>query len=94
MRGFSVSNAAEHDLADIYAHWARRAAPESAARLIDAIVDRFWLIGEYPESGRDCDECGKGAKCFPAGTYLIFYRKARSGVVIARVVGGQVRMTP
>jgi toxin ParE1/3/4 len=66
----------------------RRATPENAARLVDAILERFWLIGEYPESGRDCDECGKGAKCFPAGKYLIYYRKARSSVVIARVAGG------
>ena len=42
-----LSENAERDLDEIFSHWAERASPEIADRLIDKITDRFWLLGEY-----------------------------------------------
>ena len=88
MKRYRVSKDAEKDLAEIFAYWAQRASPDIADRLIDAIVERFWLLGEYPEAGRACDDIEPGVRCFPAGQHLIYDRKARGGVEIAHVFRG------
>ena len=51
MKRYRVSTEAERDLDGIFVYWAERASLDVAERLIDAIVERFWLLGEYPESG-------------------------------------------
>ena len=79
MKRYRVSQAAEKDLDEIFKDWAERASIDTADRLIDAIAERFWLLGEYPESGRACEDIGPGIRCFPAGQYLIYYRKAPRG---------------
>jgi plasmid stabilization system protein ParE len=88
MKRYRVSKEAENDLDEIFAYWAERANLDIADRLIDAIVDRFWLLGEYPESGRACDDIQAGTRCVPAGKYLIYYRKMRRRVEIAHVFRG------
>ena len=88
MKRYRVSKAAENDLDEIFAYWAERASIGVADRLIDAVVERFWLLGEYTEAGRRGDDIKPGTRCFPAGKYLIYYRKMRRGVEIAHVFRG------
>jgi toxin ParE1/3/4 len=85
---YRVSADAERELDDIFAYWAKRASPEIAVRLIDSIVDRFWLLGAHPHSGRACDDIESGLKCFPAGKYLIYYRAGRNRTDILHVFHG------
>jgi toxin ParE1/3/4 len=85
MKRYRVSKEAEKDLDEIFVYWAEQASLETADRLIDSIVERFWLLGEYPESGRECGDIRPGARCFPAGQYLIYYRKMRLRIEIAHV---------
>ena len=88
MKAYRVSKDAEKDLDEIFEYWAERASLAIADRLIDAIVERFWLLGEYPDAGRECPDLAPGARCFPAGEYLIYYRKKRRLVEIAHVFHG------
>ena len=74
MKHGRVSQAAEKDLGEIFAYWAQRADMNVADRLIEAIIERFWLLGEYPDSGRAGEDIAPGVRCFPAGQYLIYYR--------------------
>jgi toxin ParE1/3/4 len=85
---YRVTKQAEQDLDEIYVYWAKRASPETADRLMDRIVDRFWLIGEYPDAGRLSEDTAAGVKCFPAGKYLIYYRATRQGIDILHVFHG------
>jgi plasmid stabilization system protein ParE len=85
---YRVSADAEIDLDEIFLYWAQRAGPEAADRLIDSIVDRFWLLGEHPDAGRPCGEIAEGVKCFPAGKHLIYYRKTRRGADILHIFHG------
>lgn len=85
---YRVTKQAEKDLDEIYLYWARRATPETADRLIDSILDRFWLLGEYPDAGKRSDDIAAGVKCFPAGKYLIYYRATRRGTDILHVFHG------
>ena len=88
MKRFRVSDHAKLDLQEVFRYWSERAGPEVAGRLIDGIVERFWILGQYPDAGRPCDNIAPGVKCFPAGRYLIYYRKIRSGVEVAHVFHG------
>ena len=82
---YRVTRQAEEDLDEIYVYWAKRASPGAADRLIDSIVDRFWLLGELPDAGRASEDIVAGVKCFPAGKYLIYYRATRRGTDILQV---------
>ena len=88
MTRYRVSRDAERDLDEIFLYWARRASLEVADRLIDSITERFWLVGEHPDAGRPSDEIAAGVKCFPAGKYLIYYRRTRRGTEILHVFHG------
>jgi toxin ParE1/3/4 len=96
---YRITPQAEQDLDEIYVYWAKRASPETANRLIDSIVDRFWLLGEHPDAGRKSEEVAAGVKCFPAGKYLIYCRATRRGTDIlyvfhgARDLGRALRVT-
>jgi toxin ParE1/3/4 len=84
-----VSADASRDLDDLFLYWAVRAGLEVADRLIDSITERFWLLGEHPEAGRPADEVAAGVKCFPAGKYLIYYRRTRRGTEILHIFHGE-----
>jgi toxin ParE1/3/4 len=85
---YRVSKDANQDLDEIFLYWAKRAGLNVADRLVDSIVDRFWLLREYADAGSPCEHIAAGVKCFPAGKYLIYYRKTRHGTVILHVFHG------
>jgi toxin ParE1/3/4 len=85
---YRLSRDAERDLDEIFVYWAKRASLEVADRLIDSIVDRFWLLAEYPDAGKPVEDIAAGVKSFPAGKYLIYYRKTRRGTEILHVFHG------
>ena len=88
MKRFRVSDEAQQDLDEVFLYWAHRTGLAVADRVVDSIVERFWILGQYPDSGRPCNDVAPGVKCFPAGNYLIYYRKIRHGVEISRVFHG------
>jgi toxin ParE1/3/4 len=85
---YRVSEDGERDLEEIFLYWASRTSLEIADRVVDRITERFWLLGEHPNAGRAADDIAKGVKCFPAGNYLIYYRKTRRGTDILHVFHG------
>jgi toxin ParE1/3/4 len=85
---YRVSRDAERDLEEIFVYWAKRASPEVADRLIDSIMDRFWLLGEYPHARKPSEDIAAGVRSFPAGKYLIYYRNTRRGTDILHVFHG------
>jgi toxin ParE1/3/4 len=85
---YRVSNDARRDLDEIFLYWAKRAGLRVADRLIDGITDRFWILGEHPDAGRPSEDIAVRVRCFPAGKYLVYYRKARMGIDILHVFHG------
>ena len=85
---FHVTKTAERELEAIFVYWARRAGLEVADKLIDSIEERFALIGERPDVGRNCDEIAPGVFRFLAGNYRIYYRKKRGIIHILHVFHG------
>ena len=85
---YRVSADAERDLEEIFFYWASRASLVTADRVVDRITDRFWLLGEHPDAGKSASDIAVGVKCFPAGKYLIYYRKTRRGTDILHIFHG------
>jgi toxin ParE1/3/4 len=61
---YRLSPLAERDLDEIWSYVAEDASPETADRLIDAIVERFELSSEQPRMGRLRPEFGVGVRSF------------------------------
>lgn len=85
---YRISEDAGRDLDEIFLYWAERTNLATADRVIDGIVERFRLLGEFPEAGRSTGNIAAGVKCFPAGQYLIYYRRARKFTDILHIFHG------
>lgn len=85
MTSYRISEDAERDLDEIFLYWAGRAGVDVADRVTDEVISRFWLLGEFPNAGRASDEIAPGVRCFPAGNYLIYYRKRTSVAEILHI---------
>jgi plasmid stabilization system protein ParE len=85
---YRVTRGAERDLDETYLYWAKRAGLEAADRLVESLVDRFWLLGEYPDAGRPSEDIAAGVRCFPAGRDLIYYRAVGRRTDILHVFHG------
>ena len=85
---YRVSKDARDDLDQIFAYWAERASLDTAERLVDSLMERFWVIGEHPNAGRSADDIAPGVRCFPAGKYLMYYRKTPRAIEILHIFHG------
>jgi toxin ParE1/3/4 len=82
---FRISKDAREDLDEIFAYWRDRVGLPTADRLIDSIMERFWLIGAHPSAGHRVEGTGPDVRCFPAGKYLIYYRKTKRAIDILHI---------
>lgn len=75
---------------DIWIYVARASASiEIANRLIDAIAERLFLLGQYPQMGHRRDrDLRPGLRSFPAGEYVIIYRVEGADALILHVIRG------
>lgn len=85
---YRLSALAEQDLDEIWSFVAEDASPETADRLIDAIVERFDLLAEQPRMGRLRPEFGAGVRSFTVENRVIYYRHD-GDVLVARVLHGR-----
>lgn len=82
------TKAAQQDLDGIFDYWAQCVGVAIAARLLDEIEEQTALLREHPFMGREREEVSAGVRSFPAGDYLIYYRKAKGWVEILHVFHG------
>ena len=77
----------EADLVEIWVFIAQDSV-EAADQFIERIYDTCQTLARSPAMGRDRSDLVRGVRSFPVGTYLIFNRKARVGVDVAKVLSG------
>jgi toxin ParE1/3/4 len=85
---FQVLPNAERDLDEIFVFWAEKAGVQAADKLIDSIIERFWILGQFPKAGQDACGIAPDVRRFPAGEYLIYYRISRRIVDIIHIFHG------
>jgi toxin ParE1/3/4 len=71
----SLAPEVHKDLDEIWLSLARESGSETVADdQIDAITERFFLLANYPRTGRARDDdLGPGTRSFPVGDYVIVY---------------------
>jgi len=85
-----VAPEAEAELDNIWDYVAKESGSiEIADRLIDSIVERFYLLACHPHIGRRRDEDLRlGLRSFPVGEYVIIYRIEEQDALILHVLRG------
>jgi toxin ParE1/3/4 len=81
---------AEIELDELWHYLAKESSStEIADRVIDSIVDKFFLLATYPHVGRRRDEdLRPGIRSFGSGEYVILYRVEGEDVLILHVMRG------
>ena len=83
-----IMRSARRDLNEIFIYWQQQASLEVADHVMDSVVERFTLLKEQPMIGRKREEFGPDVRGFPAGKYIIYYRKKKGAVEILHVLHG------
>jgi toxin ParE1/3/4 len=90
VRRYRLSQGARADLDRIWDFIAERSSAEVASEFIWKFYDTFASIGSSPAAGVAIPELlAEGARKFPMGNYLIYYRSKRGMVEILRVLHGK-----
>jgi toxin ParE1/3/4 len=85
MNRYRLSRQAEQDLDTIWMYLAQR--DEIAAdKEIAQILNRFPMLAQFPDMGKQRDELLAGLKSFPSKPYIIFYTKSIDRIEIVRVL--------
>jgi toxin ParE1/3/4 len=85
MDSYSLSKEARQDIDDILIYIAADQV-DAAVLFNDRLDELFWMLADNPRAGRERPELSEVLRCFPLGSYLIFYRLWAGRVTIARVL--------
>jgi toxin ParE1/3/4 len=77
---------ARADLADIWRYTAQRWHADQADRYIRELRRTFETIARDPSKGRRCDELRAGYLRYPAGSHIVFFRRAADTTVVVRIL--------
>jgi len=83
-----LSPLAEEDLTEIWTYIAKD-SPQEADRFLSLLYDKCQLLASAPRLGTERPDLAPGIRGFPVGSHVIFYRKTKRGVEIARVLRGR-----
>jgi toxin ParE1/3/4 len=78
---------AERDLVEIWTYIAKD-NPNAADRVLDLIDRRLESLAEFPRFGEARPDLAPDLRCYPAGSYVIFYRPTAREIQVARVLHG------
>ena len=84
MNHFRISNLAEKDLEDIWVYLAQQ-NEILADQKIAEILDKFPMLSQFPNMGKNRDELQIGLRSFPIKPYIIFYIQIYEGLEIVRI---------
>ena len=82
-----LTGQARLDLVEIGLYIAR-SSPQAADRWLALIDQKCQNIAHAPSIGRKRDNLAPRLRSFPVGDYLIFYRPAKSGIEVIRILHG------
>jgi toxin ParE1/3/4 len=87
MASYRLSRLAEADIRDISVTTITNWGSKQARAYLESLDKTMLTLAQNPELGRDLGEIYVGARSFPSGKHVIFYRAAAKGVIeIARVL--------
>ena len=81
------ASAAKADAREIWAYIAEE-NPDAADRLLDRFDKLFRLLAAQPHLGQSVEDLAPNLRFIPLGNYLVFYRPAKDGIEIVRILHG------
>lgn len=84
MNNFKVSELAQEDLISIYEYVGDK-DEAIAHRLMQTFKEKFQLLAQFPNMGRERNELLLYLRSFPVGRYVVFYQPTANGIEILRV---------
>jgi len=85
-KNFRLYPKAIEDLESIYLYGCEKFGVKKAADYIVEIEKGFQYVANYPDMSRNCDHIRKKLKSWPVGSHVIFFKPAKYGIVIIRVL--------
>lgn len=85
MNRYRLSRQAEQDLEDIWVYLTQQ-DELLADKQIAQILDRFPMLSQFPNMGKQRDDLMAGLRSFPVKPYIIFYNKITDGIEVVRVL--------
>ncbi|RVU35484.1 type II toxin-antitoxin system RelE/ParE family toxin [Rheinheimera riviphila] len=86
MAEYQLSPLAEADIRAIATSTFTNWGSDQARTYLESLDRTLLSLAANPGSGRPRDEIHVGAKSFPSGKHVIFYRISASGIEVARVL--------
>jgi toxin ParE1/3/4 len=83
-----LTDAAEGDLAGIWAYIATHASEATATRFVSSLETQLDKIGRQPRSGAPREHLAPGLRAAFHRTYVIYYRIEARRVLVLRVIHG------
>lgn len=84
MNNFKVSELAQEDLISIYEHLGVK-NQDAATRLMQTFREKFLLLAQFPNMGRERNDLLLYLRSFPIGKYIVFYQPIADGIEVLRV---------
>ena len=66
-----------------------RQSPGAAANLVREIYEKANLYATQPELGASREDLGEAFRIFSVKSYIVVYRKIRTGIEVLRIVDGR-----
>ena len=85
MNRYRLSQQAEKDLEDIWIYLAQQDELGADLQMV-RLLDRFPMLAQFPNMGRQRNELLTGLRSFPVKPYIIFYIILLERVEIVRVL--------
>lgn len=86
MARLRFSRRAETDLLDIGAYTLRTWGKQQAARYLGELESCCKTLAGSPDLGRRCNEIRPGLRRLEHDKHVVFYRKERGGILVARIL--------
>ena len=88
MSGYTLSEAADADLLDIWGYVFELAQSyERANKTVGELHKTFARLAVFPSLGGHRDRFGPNVLAFAKGNYLVLYRVSPGGIEVVRVTG-------
>jgi toxin ParE1/3/4 len=88
---YVFSPRAEADLGEIWDFTVKTWGEEQAENYIRLLVSAIETVAQNPRRGRPCNEVRKGYRQYLAGSHIIFFRKIKGGIDVARILHGRMK---
>lgn len=93
MAKYRLTPRAERDLEEIWRYTSEQWSTEQAEKYVGALIDAMELLADEPSRGRSAESARPGYLRSKVAAHVIFYKRAKYGVAIIRVLHGRMDFT-